>query len=384
MDSTEFNKIAGGLIGAFLVFMLLNFVSGQIYGTGGGEGYGEEPLAFALETESADADGEGDDAAEATDYAALVANADAANGEKVYKKCKACHALEEGKNGVGPSLWGVVGRDIAALTGFGFSSALTGLEGNWDLTALSAFLKDPKGYAPGTKMSFAGVKDDQDRVDLIAYLNEVDGSPVELAAAPSAGDGANVDDARPEDTATSADDEPADDAAKPEDTGSGEDGGTSDAEGASTDDTRAEDDGARTEDGDNTAVAATDQNKDEGAPSAGGHSEAFAGGDAQAGEKVFRKCKACHKLEEGKHSIGPSLYGIINRDIASSEGYNYSKALQDLPGTWTATELAKFLAKPKDYAKGSKMVFNGLKKDEDVVNLLTYLNEADGSPDPLQ
>ena len=383
MDSTEFNKIAAGVIGAFLVVMLLNFVSGKIYGTRDTH-HGDEPLAFALEVEDETAGGE-EKTEEAPDYAALVANADLANGEKIFRKCKSCHAIEDGKNGVGPHLWGVVGRDIAAIDGFGYSGALTGLEGDWTLTALSGFLKNPKNYASGTKMVFSGLKDAQDRVDLIAYLNEADGTPIELAAAAPANDDAEkpaADEPKPEDEAKPADAPKADDGDKDETKSEG-DAKPDDVEKAEDGDAKPADNAANAE-GDNTAVAAADANNDN-APAAGGETAAaFAGGDAKAGEKVFRKCKACHKVEDGKKGVGPHLWGVINRDIASVDGFKYSQVMQDLPGNWTATELAKFLADPKGYAKGTKMAFAGLKKEQDIVNLITYLNEADGTPDPLQ
>ena len=178
MDSTELNKIAGAVIGALLVFMLLGFFSNKIYGLGPGGHHGEEQLAFAVELEASGS--AGDDAPAAVDYAALAASADLAAGEKVFNKCKSCHKVEDGANGVGPHMWGVVGRDIASVGGYAYSDALSAVEGDWTLTELSAFLEDPKGYAPGTKMAFKGLKDPQDRVNLIAWLNEADGSPEPL------------------------------------------------------------------------------------------------------------------------------------------------------------------------------------------------------------
>lgn len=177
MDSGEFNKIAGGVLAMFLVFLLLNFASGKIYGTGEGGHHGEEVLAYAIEIET-DA---GDEAEEETvDLAALVASADVAKGEKVFNKCKSCHKVEDGANALGPHLWGIVNRDIGGIEGFGYSSILTELPGNWDLAALDAFLANPKGYAKGTKMSFAGLKKPEDRVNLIVWLNEADGTPEPL------------------------------------------------------------------------------------------------------------------------------------------------------------------------------------------------------------
>jgi cytochrome c len=175
MDSHKVNMVAGGVIGSLLLYLLIGFFADLIYV---GKGHSEhEQLAFAVEV--AETEGAGHEAAE-VDWAALVAAADPADGEKSFGKCKACHQVADGANGVGPHLWGVVGRDIASVGGYGYSDALTGLEGNWTLEALSGFLESPKGYASGTKMSFAGMKKVEDRVNLIVYLNEADGSPEPL------------------------------------------------------------------------------------------------------------------------------------------------------------------------------------------------------------
>lgn len=104
---------------------------------------------------------------------------DAAAGETVYRKCMACHDVGEGaRNKVGPELNGIVGREIAAVEGFNYSSALAemGEEGKtWTPEELSAFIKAPREYAPGTKMAFPGLKDEADRNDLIAYLASFEG-----------------------------------------------------------------------------------------------------------------------------------------------------------------------------------------------------------------
>ena len=172
----DFNKIAMGLIGSFLLLLLIGFFTKKIYGIGGH--HGEEVLAFAVEAE-ATGGGDGGEP-EAIDYGALLASADPAAGQKVFNKCKACHKVEDGAGGVGPHLWGVVGRDIGGVAGYGYSGVLTELPGNWTLEALSDFLENPKGYANGTKMSFAGLKKPQDRVNLTVWLNEADGTPEAL------------------------------------------------------------------------------------------------------------------------------------------------------------------------------------------------------------
>jgi len=100
---------------------------------------------------------------------------------------------------------------------------------------------------------------------------------------------------------------------------------------------------------------------------------AHAAGDAKAGKKVFKKCKACHKIKEGKNGVGPSLYQIVGAQAGQVEGFKYSDALSDTDLAWTPDNLAAFLADPKDYLAGNKMSFRGLKKEDDITNLIAYL-----------
>ncbi len=96
-------------------------------------------------------------------------------------------------------------------------------------------------------------------------------------------------------------------------------------------------------------------------------------GDVKAGKKVFRKCKACHKLQEGKNGAGPHLVDLFGREAGSVEGFKYSKAMAGSGIVWDEETLTGFLAKPKKYLKGTKMAFGGLKKPADIENLLAYL-----------
>ena len=89
----------------------------------------------------------------------------------MFGKCKSCHKLDDGVNGVGPHLYKVINRDIGSIEGFKYSKALMGLEGVWSIEELNKYLTKPSEYAPGTAMSFAGLKKDKDRADLIEYLN---------------------------------------------------------------------------------------------------------------------------------------------------------------------------------------------------------------------
>lgn len=99
-------------------------------------------------------------------------------------------------------------------------------------------------------------------------------------------------------------------------------------------------------------------------------------GDVEAGEKVFKKCKACHTIEAGgKNKIGPNLHGVLGRQAGMVEDFKYSKAFKEASFTWDETELAKYLADPKAYLKGNKMAFPGLKDEEDIANVIAYIME---------
>lgn len=105
---------------------------------------------------------------------ALVATADPAAGQAAAKKCVACHTFDPGgANRVGPNLAGIVGADIAAKPGFRYSDALTGKPGEWSYEALDAFITKPTAFAPGTKMTFAGVADPKERAAILAYLRSL-------------------------------------------------------------------------------------------------------------------------------------------------------------------------------------------------------------------
>lgn len=128
--------------------------------------------------------GEGGAAAKPVEF--YLASADPVKGEAVFKKCAACHvAAAGGANGIGPNLWAVMGAPIGKhAAGFAYSEALSGKGGNWDWKSMDEWLASPRAFAPGTKMTFAGLGDPQDRANIIAYLNK-QGSNLPIPAAPA-------------------------------------------------------------------------------------------------------------------------------------------------------------------------------------------------------
>jgi cytochrome c len=171
-DTMTMTKIIGGLCGMFLIFLLGKWAADSLYNVGGDGHGGGAGQAYLIEAD----EGPTEEAVDEVSFDDLLASADVAKGEKVFGKCKACHKLEDGANSTGPSLYGIVGRDIASADGFGgYSPALEALQGEWTPEEINDFIENPKSDVPGTKMSFAGLKKASDRANLIAYLGTVGG-----------------------------------------------------------------------------------------------------------------------------------------------------------------------------------------------------------------
>ncbi|UJQ93155.1 c-type cytochrome [Mariluticola halotolerans] len=185
MDSFELNKIIGAILGTLLFVMGVGFVAEAIYAPieDNGAGY------TLAEAEGAGHGGGEEVVEEKTPLGVLLASADPAKGESVAKKCASCHNFEAGAaNKTGPGLYGVVGHPIASHDGFAYSDALAslGAEGEtWTYENLDAFLTSPKAFAPGTKMTFAGLRRDNERADLLAYLQTLSDAPVAFPEPPA-------------------------------------------------------------------------------------------------------------------------------------------------------------------------------------------------------
>ncbi len=172
------NTIAGWVLAGGIVALGLSIVSGMYF-----HGEAPEKEGFAVVAEAAsDAGG----AAAAVPIATLLATADVAKGEAVFKKCTACHNIAQGgANGIGPNLWAALGKPHGHVAGFAYSDALKSIPGNWDFESMDKWLANPKKYAPGTKMTFAGLGNPEERANVILYLNS-QGSNLPLPAPPAA------------------------------------------------------------------------------------------------------------------------------------------------------------------------------------------------------
>lgn len=168
-DTMTFTKILGAVCGSLLVFLLGNWAAMVIYDADGHGYHGTQAYVIDVGT---DAQAEVD--VEEVDFETLFASADPAAGERLWRQCSACHALEPGRQGTGPTLYGVVGRDKGAIAEFRYSAAMLAAEGDWSPENLYRFIENPRGYLPGTTMAYSGMRRSEDRANLIAYIDSID------------------------------------------------------------------------------------------------------------------------------------------------------------------------------------------------------------------
>jgi len=169
-NTMTITKAVAGISAALLLFLVGNWIANAIFMP-----YGAAPTAYGLTLAPTEAPAEEAPVADAgpPDYEVLFASADPAAGEALWRQCRACHALEAGRNGTGPYLHGVVGRPIGAAQGFAnYSGAMNQLGDVWSVTALARFLENPRAAAPGTTMVYSGMRDVEDRLNLIAYIQQ--------------------------------------------------------------------------------------------------------------------------------------------------------------------------------------------------------------------
>jgi cytochrome c len=184
MDSFELNKILGAILAICIVLLSVHLIATAIFAPvqpakpGFQIAVKEQPPANATASKTETV----------TPIGTRLAKADADRGKAETKVCMTCHTLEkDGPNKIGPNLWGLVDRPIASHPGFDYSAAMKGKGGKWTFNELDKFLAHPQGYIPGTKMTFSGIQNADQRANLIAYLRTQSDNPVPLpeAAAPA-------------------------------------------------------------------------------------------------------------------------------------------------------------------------------------------------------
>jgi cytochrome c2 len=322
MKYYRFNQIAMAVLGALLLFFGARTLVNIAYE----EPEREKPGFEVSGTEEKPGGGKTKPAG--PQLATLLASADAAHGADIAKKCSVCHNFEKGgPNMIGPDLYGVLGRKIASHEGYEYSDALKakGSE-TWDYEKIDHMIENPNAFAPGTKMAlFPGLPDAKQRADVLVFLRTKNDNPPPL----------------PE--------------AKPEAAPAGEAKPGGEAGGGA-------------------------------APAGGSEVVALiATADPKQGQTDAGLCKVCHKFEKGGGAlVGPDLYGVVGRKIASVEGFNYTPALKAHAGdVWTYEKLDPWLKNPQEFAPGTMMAFPGVPDAKKRANIIAFLRMNADTPAPL-
>lgn len=318
MDSLEANKVIASVLVAGVAFMVATMVADNVV-----HPTRLEKTAIAIEMpKPASATAK---KAPETPLPVLLASADVKKGDEfAHKVCVACHTLNEGQPaGLGPNLYGIVGDPHAHMKGYDYSNAIKSKKGKWTFAALNEWLTSPAAYAPGTKMTYAGISNPQTRADVIAYLRTLSKNPEPL----------------PKVTAAM------------------------------------------------TAPAKAPAAAGGAAPASSGPSfdQMVAAASPEEGHKLVQKyCSICHSFDKGgKAIIGPNLYGIVGDKHAHMAGFNYSDAIKSKKGPWTYDELNQWLTKPSAYAPGTLMGFAGLHSEKERAEIVAYLRANSDHPEPL-
>ena len=181
MDSFEINKIIASILLTALIIIGIGKIVDVLF-------YVEKPKVSAYKVEGIEQDISDQKVSAKTakvdapvDIKALLAMGDLAHGEKVFKKCSACHMIAaDGKNKIGPNLWGVIGRKAGAISDYNYSKAMLAYAKEWTFEEMNSYLIKPQAYIKGTKMAFAGLRKEKDRASVILYMNSKSSSPKEL------------------------------------------------------------------------------------------------------------------------------------------------------------------------------------------------------------
>ena len=175
MDSFEINKIIAAVLVVFVVVFGISKISNLIY-------HVEKPNKSAYKVELSTASSSDNiNTAASVDISALLAMGSVDHGQKVFKKCSACHSVKKGgKNKIGPALYNVFGRNMGGLDNYNYSKALIAFGKSWTFDEMNSFLIKPTSYIKGTKMAFAGLKKEKDRASVILFMNQNSDSPLPL------------------------------------------------------------------------------------------------------------------------------------------------------------------------------------------------------------
>ena len=178
MDSFELNKIIAAILMVALLVIGLGKIADSVFHVNKPKNPGYQ---VEVENQLTSGISEAPEKDEKIDIAAIMALGDVANGEKIFKKCAACHSINKGgKNKIGPALYNVVGRTVGGINDYKYSKALASYGKEWTFEELNGFLLKPATYIKGTKMSYAGLRKEKDRASVIKYLNQNSDSPKPL------------------------------------------------------------------------------------------------------------------------------------------------------------------------------------------------------------
>ena len=174
MDSFEVNKIIAAVLVVFLVIFGIGKFSDVIF-------HVEKPNISAYKVEMSTASIQSSDSVQEVDISGLLAMGNVDHGKSVFKKCSACHSVKkDGKNKIGPALYNILGRNVAALSDYKYSKALIAHGKSWTFNEMNSFLIKPQAHIKGTKMAFAGLKKEKDRASVILFMNQNSDNPIPL------------------------------------------------------------------------------------------------------------------------------------------------------------------------------------------------------------
>ena len=178
MDSFEINKVIAAVLLVALLIIGISKLSNVIFHVDKPETPG---YVVEVNQVSSASSNSSEQVEEKIDIAAIMALGDVTSGEKIFKKCAACHSINKGgKNNIGPALYNVVGRKVGEISEYKYSKALASYDKNWNFEELNGFLLKPSKWIKGTKMAYAGLRKEKDRASVIKYLNQNTDNPLPL------------------------------------------------------------------------------------------------------------------------------------------------------------------------------------------------------------